>query len=48
MESEKEIFEKHNQNDNLSMFINSNHDENVHQNHTRLLSLTGKEWLLKY
>lgn len=44
-EQEFEIIEKSKGDKNLIMFLNENRDSNLHKAHTRLLSLTGKEWV---
>ncbi len=43
-ERELEILEDKEAEENLMMFINENRDGTLHNSHTRLLSLKGKEW----
>jgi hypothetical protein len=43
-EKEIEITERSKDDENILMFLNDNRDTNLHRSHTRLLSLTGKEW----
>ena len=43
-EKEFEIIEESKDDENIMMFLNENRDTTLHQSHTRLLSLTGKEW----
>ncbi len=44
-EKEYEIFENHKNDEKLLMLLNENRDLSTHKSHTRLLSLTGKEWV---
>ncbi len=44
-ESEFEIIEENKVNENLLMLLNDNRDATLHKSYTRLLSLTGKEWV---
>ena len=41
---EVEIIEEREEYENLMMVLNENRDATLHKKHTRLLSLTGKEW----
>jgi hypothetical protein len=43
-EKELELIEDPQANENIQMFLNDNRDVTLHKAHTRLLSLTGKEW----
>jgi uncharacterized membrane protein len=43
-EKELEIIKNAEAKENLKMFLNDNRDDTLHKLHTRLLSLTGKEW----
>lgn len=43
-EKEFEIIEESKNDENIMMFLNENRDATLHESHTRLLSLTGKEW----
>ena len=43
-EKEFEIIEESKDEENIMMFLNENRDATLHNSHTRLLSLTGKEW----
>lgn len=42
---ELEIIEESKNDENIMMFLNNNRDATLHKSHTRLLSLTGKEWM---
>lgn len=44
-EKELKIIKEHKDADHLTMFLNDNRDKILHSNHTRLLALTGKEWV---
>ncbi|NEW79785.1 MAG: DUF3843 family protein [Gelidibacter sp.] len=44
-ENELEIFEESKKDKNIMMFLNENREATLHKSHTRLLSLTGKEWV---
>jgi len=44
-EKELEIIEESKNDENIIMFLNENRDATLHKSHTRLLSLTGKEWV---
>lgn len=44
-EKELEIIEKRKNDENIMMYLNENRDTTLHKSHTRLLSLTGKEWV---
>jgi hypothetical protein len=44
---ESEIIEDKKDGKNIMMFLNENRDATLHKSHTRLLSLTGKEWASK-
>ncbi|HET6244464.1 MAG: DUF3843 family protein [Bacteroidetes bacterium] len=44
-EKELEIIEESKNDKEIMMFINENRDALLHKSHTRLLSLTGKEWV---
>ncbi len=39
-----EILEDNRENENVLMYLNENRDNTLHENHTRLLALRGKEW----
>ena len=43
-EQELRIVEDHKDDKNIIVFLNENRDNALHKTHTRLLSLTGKEW----
>lgn len=43
-EKEFEIIEEIKDDEDIIAFLNENRDETLHKSHTRLLSLTGKEW----
>jgi hypothetical protein len=43
-EKELELIENPQTKENIQMFLNDNRDDTLHKAHTRLLSLTGKEW----
>lgn len=43
-EEESEIINDKKDGKNIMMFLNENRDATLHKSHTRLLSLTGKEW----
>lgn len=43
-EEEDEIINDKKGGKNIMMFLNENRDATIHNSHTRLLSLTGKEW----
>ncbi len=43
-EKELEIIENPDAKENIRIFLNDNRDDTLHKSHTRLLSLTGKEW----
>jgi hypothetical protein len=43
-EKEFQIIEEHRNDESLMMYLNDNRDSLIHTSHTRLLSLTGKEW----
>ena len=43
-EKELEIIENPKAKENIRMFLNDNRDDTLHKSHTRLLSLTAKEW----
>jgi hypothetical protein len=43
-EKEFQILEEGRDEETLMMFLNDNRDNTIHTSHTRLLSLTGKEW----
>lgn len=43
-EEEDEIIKDKEAGKNIMMFLNENRDATLHNSHTRLLSLTGKEW----
>ncbi len=43
-ETEFEIIETTEAKERIQMFLNDNRDSTLHKTHTRLLSLTGKEW----
>ncbi|MCF8297268.1 MAG: DUF3843 family protein [Saprospiraceae bacterium] len=47
IEDELEIIEEKNDDENIIMFLNENRDSTLHNSHTRLLSLQGKEWAAK-
>jgi len=47
IKDEFEIIEKNSNEENLIPFLNENRDDKLHKTHTRLLSLTGKEWVAK-
>ncbi|MBW6442136.1 DUF3843 family protein [Patescibacteria group bacterium] len=42
---EIEIIESSKDDENITMFLNANRDITIHKAHTRLLGLTGKEWI---
>ncbi len=43
-EKEIEIIKNSDAKENIQMFLNDNRDDTLHKSHTRLLSLTAKEW----
>ncbi len=46
-ELEDELIENTDEDDNLLAYLQDNRDSFVHKNHTRLLSMKGKEWAAK-
>lgn len=46
-EQELKIIEESKDEENIMMFLNENRDSTLHNSHTRLLSLKGKEWAAK-
>jgi len=43
-ENEAKLIEENKDNENIIHYLNENRDAELHKSHTRLLSLTGKEW----
>ncbi len=46
-DDEMNIISKNKDKEHLKSILNENHDSTIHKAHTRLLSLTGKEWASK-